>query len=343
MIEAYAFLAMFAVQILAASILYPARIIKYVRGWERDFGSERFAQLYPGVDYSRWVVRFVAGYRAASVVIAVLGLLLLGWLYTRIQQPDWAGEVSVPAVIYFLLQMAPLALTALYTVVRYHKLLTQRSQESKRKATLQRRGLFDFVSPSVVYFAVLSYFLFVAYAIWLDLYIYDNTSLSRHCLNALVSVTLVYALNAFVIYKYLYGRKNPLVNHEGRVHTIGVSVKAGVYGSIAIAWFMSIFGTLGQPGLREWRAVRSDRLFRCHRASRSHGRERAAAQAGGRWVQRQRPALIDHIRVRTPSVSAPQMNFGTGALDAFRKLYQCTHTLELTRSEAELLWTSPST
>ncbi len=60
-------------------------------------------------------------------------------------------------------------------------------------------------------------------------------------------------MNAFIIYKYLYGRKNPLVSHEGRVHAIGMSVKAGVYGSIAIAWFISIFGTLGQPGLREWR------------------------------------------------------------------------------------------
>jgi hypothetical protein len=253
MIEAYAFLAAVAVQILAASILYPARLIRYVRGWARDFGSERFAQLYPGVDYSRWVVRFVTGYRAANIVIAVFGLLLLGWLFIRVQQPDWAGEVAGPAVTYFLLQMSPLALVALYSVVRYHKVLMQPSQESKRKATLQRRGLFDFVSPSVVYFAVLSYFLFIAYAIWLDLSIYDNTSLSKHCLKAIVSVTLVCALNVFVIYKYLYGRKNPLVNHEGRVHTIGVTVKGSVYGSIAITWFVSIFGTLGQPGLQQWR------------------------------------------------------------------------------------------
>ncbi|HEU0069043.1 MAG TPA: hypothetical protein VFQ26_07265 [Nitrospiraceae bacterium] len=253
MIEAYAFLAMFTVLILVTSVLYPGRIIKYVRGWARDFSSERFAQLYPGVDYSRTVGRFVTGYRAANIVIAVLGLLLLGWMFTRIQQPYWAGDVTVPAVVYFFLQMSPLVLITLYALVRYHKVLMQRSQESKRKATLQRRGLFDFVSPFVVYFAVLSYFLFVVYGIWLDLYVYDNTSLSEPCLKAIVAVTLVYALNAFVIYKYLYGRKNPLVTHEGRVHTIGVTVKSGVYGSIAVAWFISIFGTLGQPGLREWR------------------------------------------------------------------------------------------
>jgi hypothetical protein len=253
MIEANAFLVAFAVQILVASVLYPSAIIKYVRRWARDFSSERFTELYPGVDYSRWVQRFVLGYGAANIVIAMLGLLLMGWLFDRIQQPDWTSEVRMPVAVYFMLQFSPLALTALYAYIRYHKVLMQPSQESKRKATLQRRGLFDFVSPFVVYFAVLSYFLFVVYGVWLDLYIYDNASLSQHCVKALVTVTLIYALNAFMIYKYLYGRKNPMINHEGRVHSIAATVKGGVYGSIAIAWFVSIFGTLGQPGLEDWR------------------------------------------------------------------------------------------
>ena len=39
--------------------------------------------------------------------------------------------------------------------------------EGKRKAVLQRRGLFEFVSPLVVVLAVLIYFLFVAYMVYL--------------------------------------------------------------------------------------------------------------------------------------------------------------------------------
>jgi len=253
MIAAYAFLAAFAVQILVASVLSPARLIKYVRGWSDTFGSERFAQLYPGVDYSRWVERFVTGYRVVNIVIAMLGALLLGWLFMLIQRPDWIGEVRKVAILYLLLQMSPLAFFALYGVVRCRKLLMQPSQETKRKASLQRRGLFDFISPFAVYLAVASYFLFVAYSIWLDLHVYDNASLSSHCYRAIISVTLVYALNVFVIYKYLYGRKNPLVTHEGRVHMIAATVKAGVYGSISVAWFLAIFGTIGQPGMSEWR------------------------------------------------------------------------------------------
>lgn len=252
-IEAYAFLAMFTVQILVGSVLSPARVIAYIRGWARDFGSERFAQLYPGVDYSKSVEVFVTRYRAVSIVITVTGVLLLGWLFTLIQHPGWTGEVSKPTVMYFLLQMSPLPLVALYAFVRYGKALMQPSQETKRKATLQRRGLFDFVSPFVVYLAVLTYFLFVLFSIYLDLWVYQNTTLSKFCYIAIGSVTMVYALNAFIIYKSLYGRKNPLVRNEGRVHTIGVRVKGGVYTSMATAWFISLMGTFTHLDLERWR------------------------------------------------------------------------------------------
>ena len=253
MIEANAFLVAFAVQILAASVLSPARLIKYSRGWKRNFSSERFAQLYPGIDYDKSIERFVTLYRVANVIIAMLGVLLLGWLFTLTRHPQWPGEVVKPAAVYFLLQMSPMILIGLYGGLRYYKVLTQPSTESRRTATLQRRGLFDFVSPFVVLLAVLSYVVFVVYAIYLDLQVYHNTSLSRFCYGAIGAVTLVQALNAFIIHKYLYGRKNPLLSREGRAHTIGMTVKASVYSSIAFSWFYSLFGTLGQPDLQEWR------------------------------------------------------------------------------------------
>ena len=53
MIEAYAFLAAFVAQILVGSVLIPARLIRYVRGWAASYGSERFAQLYPAAAYGK--------------------------------------------------------------------------------------------------------------------------------------------------------------------------------------------------------------------------------------------------------------------------------------------------
>jgi hypothetical protein len=252
MIEAYAFLAMFMVQILAGSIVFPERVIRSVRRWGHEFSSERFKQLYPEVDYKKSVGRFVTIFRAANIVVAVLGFLLLGWFYTLVRQPDWTGELKMQVVAYIFMQFAPLTLLAVYGVVRGFKQLVQPSQEAKRTACLQRRGLFDFVSPFAVWLAVLSYFVFVVFAVYLDLEVYQNASLSRQCYIAIGAVTAIYAFNAFVIYKYLYGRKNPLVSHEGRVHSIGMNVKGAVYGSIATTCFFSLMGVVGQPHLKEW-------------------------------------------------------------------------------------------
>lgn len=252
MIEAYAFLAMFMVQILAGSFVFPERVIRSVRRWAHEFSSERFKQLYPEVDYNKSIGRFVTIFRTANIVVAVLGFLLLGWFYTLVRQPDWAVELKMQVVAYIFVQFAPLVLLALYGVVRCFKQLVQPSREARRTAILQRRGLFDFASPFAVWLAVLSYFFFVAFAIYLDLEVYQNASLSRSCYIQIGVVTAVYALNAFVIYKYLYGRKNPLVSDQGRVHSIGVNVKGAVYSSIAIAWFFSLLGVIGQPHLKEW-------------------------------------------------------------------------------------------
>ena len=94
MIEAYAFLAAFAVQVLVVSAVNTTRLVKYVRNWSANYGSERFAQVYPGVDLERWVGRFVTGYRAANAVIVLVGLVLLGWLFKVVQQPDWPAATT---------------------------------------------------------------------------------------------------------------------------------------------------------------------------------------------------------------------------------------------------------
>lgn len=252
MIESYAFLAMFIVQILAGSILFPERVIRRVRRWATESGSERFLQLYPKGDIDKSIRRFVTIFRAANIVAAVLGFLLLGWFYTQDREPDLMGEFKMPLVAYIFVQFAPLALLALYGFMRCFKLLVLPSQEPKRTAILQRRGLFDFVSPFAVGLAALTYVGFVAFAIFLDLEIYGNASLSRQCWIAIAAVSAIYALNAFVIYKQLYGRKNPLQSHEGRVHAIAVNVKGAVYGCIATAWFFSLLGVVGQPHLKGW-------------------------------------------------------------------------------------------
>ena len=250
MIEAYAFLAAFTVQILVLSVLYPAWFIRYVRLQATRIPAERFAQLYPGVDLGHAQEHFLTHYRALTTGIAVLGLLLLGWLFSYMRRPDWDdGPVEVLVTVYFLAaQLLPIGLVV-WLGIRFNKKHKRSFPEGKRTAVLQRRGLFDFVSPYIVFLAVLSYFLFAAFVIYIQQHPFPGFA----GLINIGAITLVYAVNAFVVYMMLYGKKsNPFETHAGRLHTIGLTVKSSIYSCIVIVVYLSLNFSLGLLDLQRW-------------------------------------------------------------------------------------------
>lgn len=251
MIETYAFLGVFMVQILATSVLYPAWFTRYVRARAARLPAERLEQLYPGVDLDSAQEPFLSRYRALNSGIAVLGLLLLIWLFGYMRSPDWHPrrvEVLI-AVYFFVAQILPLG-TVIWRGVSFNKKHKRSQPEAKRTAVLQRRGLFDFVSKFVVFLAVLAYFLFAAFVI----HIRRDPIAGGSGLIILGAVTLTYALTAFVVYTMLYGRKrrNSLETHAGRLQAIGVTVKSSVYSCIAIVVYLSLNFSLGLLDLQRW-------------------------------------------------------------------------------------------
>jgi hypothetical protein len=250
MIEAYAFLAIFAVQILTMSALYPTWFIRYWRRQSTIMPPEYVAQLYPDVDLRLAMERFLNRYRTLNVCIAVLGVLLLGWLFSYLRRPDWDdGPVEMLVTVYFLLQaLLPLAVV-IWFGVRFNKAHKRPVVEAKRKATLQRRGLFDFVSPFTVCIAVLSYLMFVAAVISIRQSPFPGFA---GFVN-IAAITLVYALNAFVVYAVLYGKKpNPFETPESRARTMSLTVKSCVYSCVACVAFLSLNFTLALLDWQRW-------------------------------------------------------------------------------------------
>jgi len=249
MIETYAFLAMFTVQIFAGSVLCPTWLIRRVRERVARFPAERFAELFPGVDKNLSGRRFETRYRALNTGIGVLGLLLLGWLFIHMHRPDWnQGKVPALLTLYLIAQMSPLALIGL-KAARTMKVLKSGLADRKRKAVLQRRGLFDFISPVVVFLAVLSYVLFVA----LVLYIREHPFPGFGGLTNIVIITPVWAFYACLAYLCLYGRnRNPVATHADRLYAIGVIVKTCVYTCIGVTVFASLELTLSVLHLQRW-------------------------------------------------------------------------------------------
>jgi MFS family permease len=246
MIEAYAFLAVFTAQILAMSVLYPARLDRHVRAQATSFPSERLAQLYPGIDLDRAQDGLLTRYRRVNMGIAVLSLLLLGWLASYLRRPDWIEDpVVILLGVYFLLQMLPLGYVA-WLGFRFDKEHKRALPEGKRKAILQRRGRFDFVPPIIVLVAVAGYFLFVA----LVIYIQPQPSPGFALIGVLA---LVYALQAFVVYRALYGKKtNLLETHARRMHTIRLTVKVSVYSCVLCAVFFAFTFAFDLLDMKRW-------------------------------------------------------------------------------------------
>ncbi len=250
MIEAYAFFAAFTIQILIMSVLLPTWFIRYVRMQTARVPAERLAQLYPGVDLGRAMERFLTQYRVLTTGSAVLGMLLLGWLFSYMRRPDWDdGPVELLVSGYFFTaQMLPIFLLVGFGV-RFNREHKIQLPEGKRTAVLQRRGLFDFISPFVVCLAVLSYLLFAAFVI----YLLEHPFTGFAGLVSIVGVTLVYALNALVVYMMLYGKKgNPFETHEGRLRTIGLAIKSSVYSCIVVVVYLSLNFSLGMLDLQRW-------------------------------------------------------------------------------------------
>ncbi len=195
MFEKYAFFAAFTAQIVALSVVFPARLTRSVRTQSTSYSAENFPQLYLNGSSACGSIPGSL-YRALNTSIAVLGLLLMGRLAIYTLRPDWDdGPVEALVSLYFAIQILPLCLAG-WAAARFNKAIKHALPEEKRKATLQRRGLFDFVSPSIVLLAVLSYVLFVAFVIYIDRDPFPG--FAGYLIN-IGAVTLIYALMAFCV------------------------------------------------------------------------------------------------------------------------------------------------
>ncbi|MEI9984518.1 MAG: hypothetical protein WDN69_15735, partial [Aliidongia sp.] len=129
--------------------------------------ARRAEAQFPGWD-RKSRERFLSLYRVLNMGIAVLGLVLLGWLFNHMRSPDWdVGLVTRRFGGYVMVQIQPFVLASMNGAWFKRKALKRSPPEVKRTASLQRRGLSDIVPPFIVFLAVVGYVLFAAYMIYI--------------------------------------------------------------------------------------------------------------------------------------------------------------------------------
>lgn len=248
MYEMYGFIAAFTAQILIFSVLGPLRLVGGLRGQIKQFIAEREPAIDPLI--AARVDRRLQGLCSMGLATAVIGLLLLVVMIRYMQRPDWTdGPLEAVVPFYFLVQGLP-TLLAFMTASRFHAVLKHSLPPERRKALLQPRGLFDFVSRSAVAMAALAYFLFVAFLFYIERHPFPGFA---GALVDILGITVVYALLALAIYVTLRTMgSSPLQAREDRMRSVGLAVRICVYTCFVTVASMSLTMTLTLLDQQRW-------------------------------------------------------------------------------------------
>ncbi len=240
MLEMYGFIAAFIAQIVFFSVLGPLRVTGVLREEIRRFIADRAPQIDPAA--AAKVDRRLRLFAQLGLGTVVIGLALLAAMIRYMQRPDWTdGPLEAVVPFYFMLQVFP-TLLAVGTAGQFHEVLKRSLPQSKRKALLQPRGLFDFVSRISVALALAAYGLYIAFLLYIEQHPFPH--FAGFLVNATM-VTFVYAFVACGIYWTIHKlSSSPLQPREDRMRAVGLAVRVAVYTCILTVVNISLNMTL---------------------------------------------------------------------------------------------------
>jgi len=135
-------------------------------------------------------------------------------------------------IIYWMLQFIPYGYAAIISQ-QYFSLMRAQNTETKRRADIQPRRLFNFISPLIVIFATVIYLVFIIMVVYFVQHPFDGFAGYWNILF----VTLMNAFLAFSIFNILYRKKSD--PHQGKVDS-----NFRIRITISLLVLISIGGTL---------------------------------------------------------------------------------------------------
>ncbi len=205
-----------------------------------------YPKLYPKpIEYYTKAQR---NYRTMNLFILLAGLLILAVLLGISRSGKWDHAI---ATWYFFLQMLPVMLLELSSLKEF-KLMRNAHSRTTRKAELHPRRLFDFISPSIIGMAIITYVAFVLLVLYIRQFEFP-------WFGGYWNIVVVTAANLFfagIILWYMYGKKlNPLQAYQDRTKHIELMVKIVVFTSIAGTLFIALNVILAALDLRHLQPI----------------------------------------------------------------------------------------
>ena len=237
----FLFHAVFLGQILLISFYYPRQLLGKMGFVLENYPQDQYPKLYtkPAEHYRKAQKSF----RILNRAILIAGLVLLAVLVNYPRSGEWDKAI---ATWYFLLQFFPFLLLDIKSFKEFRR-MRKANTRGTRTAVLQRRGLFNFVSPALFAIAIITYVAYIFLIVHINQFDYPWFGGYTN----IVAVTLLNLFFAGIVLWHVYGKKlNPHQAHEDRLQQTEIIAKALVFTSIAATLFISISIVLSALDLR---------------------------------------------------------------------------------------------
>jgi len=228
------FYLVFLSQIFVLSYYYPQKFYQRMRYVTENYPPSKYPKLYPklsGPDADEAVKKWPRKYRLVNMLILLAGFILLGAALLFGYTPHGGGE-EIIVVLYAALQFLPFIILEI-SEFKQSRLMRKENLATTRKADLQPRRFFDFISPVTFGAAVV---ILVAYVVY-ELYLHDfDVSGDSDLFYNLAVIAGLHIYFAVLIIWQVYGKKiNPYQAGKDRRNDMKTIVKTMVYTSIAMS------------------------------------------------------------------------------------------------------------
>ena len=205
-----------------------------------------YPKLYPKpIEYYTKAQR---NYRIVNLFVLLAGLLILAVLLGISRSGEWDHAI---ASWYFIVQLFPMMLLELSSLKEF-KLMRNAHSRTTRKAELHPRRLFDFISPTIIGMAIITYVAFVLLVLYIRQFEFPWFGGYWN----IVTVTAANLFFAGVGSWYMYGQKLNLHQaYQDRMKHIELMVKILVFTSIAATMFIALSVVLAALDLRHLQSI----------------------------------------------------------------------------------------
>ncbi|WP_206484101.1 hypothetical protein [Thalassotalea sp. G2M2-11] len=218
-------------QIWFLSYFYPTQVVRRIDYVLSHCPEKEYPKLYP-ISVER-IKTIKICYQYANYLFIILGLMMIS--YFTLIVPDYNDHLNILddlPLLFGLAQMLPLFLLEILSC-KHLKLMREQHHQNNRKAELQPRRLFNYVSPVSVAVAVFTYIVFIGFELYLS-----GLTLTTDVAIKIATVTGVNILFIILVMANLYGKKRDPYQTNAQRHK---QTQFVIHSMVFVSIFMTLY------------------------------------------------------------------------------------------------------